>query len=132
MEQEVIRRNEEVRENKRQLTTFIFVTSQTVTGAAQDKFERMAQEYGWNLQIYDKVWMRLQLEEVYPDLTKNTGPVLSTLHSALAHFINKSIPPSFHMFYRAIFPMLLLHLIAEKSHIHLHRIQRGMAKYLLQ
>lgn len=59
-----------IRDNKRQVTSFVFVTSQTVTGAAQDKFELLANEYGWDLQIYDRTWLRLQLEERHLDLAK--------------------------------------------------------------
>ncbi|WP_018753399.1 tetratricopeptide repeat protein [Paenibacillus sanguinis] len=59
-----------IRDYNRQVTTFVFVTSQTVTGAARDKFELLANEYGWNLQIYDRTWLRLQLEERHPDMAK--------------------------------------------------------------
>lgn len=59
---------QKVKDNQRELTRFVFVTSQTVSGATRDKYSRMLEAIGWEFQMYDREWLRLQLEEVHTDL----------------------------------------------------------------
>jgi tetratricopeptide (TPR) repeat protein len=53
------------------ISCFVFVTSQEVTGAAQDKLRaEFRSQYGWELTIYSRAWFRHRLEEFHQDLAK--------------------------------------------------------------
>lgn len=50
---------------------FVFVTSQLARGIDRDSIARDAMnEYGWEVIIYSREWLRLQLEEAHPDLAR--------------------------------------------------------------
>jgi tetratricopeptide (TPR) repeat protein len=58
-----------VQQNEHQIVAFVFVSSRSVSGAARDKLKTVvAKQYGWDLIIYEREWLRLQLEEAHPDL----------------------------------------------------------------
>ena len=58
-----------VRQHGHTINKFVFVTSQKVTGQARDKLKReVLHEFGWGLEIFDREWLRLQLEVAHPDL----------------------------------------------------------------
>lgn len=60
-----------VRDYGHEIETFFFVTTATVTGYKRDKLRAVALDtYGWVLEIRDREWLRLQLEEVSPDLAE--------------------------------------------------------------
>lgn len=51
------------------IEAFVFVTSRAVRGDQRDKLRKQVKaEYGWNLIIHEREWLRLQLEEAHPDL----------------------------------------------------------------
>ena len=53
----------------KKISRFIFVTSQKVTGVKMDKLRKLIKNhYGWNLVIYSREWLRLQLEESSKDI----------------------------------------------------------------
>jgi tetratricopeptide (TPR) repeat protein len=52
-----------------QISRFVLVTSQEVHGRDIDRLkEQVKNEFEWDLAIYSREWLRLQLEEVHPDL----------------------------------------------------------------
>jgi len=53
------------------IDVFLFVTSQEVSGQKHDKLlEEVAAKYGWRLDLRDRRWLRLQLEDSHRDLAK--------------------------------------------------------------
>jgi len=53
------------------ISELIFVTSRGVTGETRDKLKQEFKgQYGWELTIYEREWLRYQLEEHHPDLAK--------------------------------------------------------------
>lgn len=49
----------------------VFVTSQKARGVDIDALrEKFRQKYEWELVVYGREWLRLHLEELYPDLAK--------------------------------------------------------------
>lgn len=80
--------------NKHLINFYIFVTSQNITGYSRDKLrEYVSNEYGWQLIIYDREWLRLLLEEAHPDLavkylgTPNKVHAQITYTPELRHYI---------------------------------------------
>jgi len=62
---------EKVRRNGHDIDSFLFVTTAAVTGTTRDNLAKWVKEkYGWRLEIREREWLRLQLEEVYPDLAE--------------------------------------------------------------
>ncbi len=60
-----------VRTEGHQINTFVFVTNQDVSGRDRDRIrQEVASEYGWDLIIFSREWLRLQLEEASPDLAQ--------------------------------------------------------------
>lgn len=54
---------------KSEFDTFVFVTSRKARGVDIDELRTEFREnYGWTLVIFAREWLRLQLEEVHPDL----------------------------------------------------------------
>lgn len=52
-------------------TYLVFVTSQSVRGVDIDQLRaEFRLQYGWTLVVYSREWLRLQLEEANPDLSK--------------------------------------------------------------
>lgn len=50
---------------------YIFVTSQRVTGNKNDYYkEHILQKYGWDFKLFEREWLRIVLEEKYPQITK--------------------------------------------------------------
>ncbi len=61
---------------------YIFITSQNVTGYKIDKLRvKTRKQYGWELIIFHREWLRLQLEEANKDLAKKYLEVSSQLIS---------------------------------------------------
>lgn len=49
----------------------VFVTSRAASGEKQDKLRKEFKDnYGWSLFIYDREWLRHQLEELHQDISK--------------------------------------------------------------
>ncbi len=76
-----------VRANGHDIEAFVFVTSRHVRGDQRDKLrEQVKAEYGWDLVIHEREWLRLQLEEAHPDLAaKYFGAVgVPSVHPSIA------------------------------------------------
>ena len=68
-ESKLYRELERVKNYGHKITKFIFITSQNVTGYKIDQIKKEAEnKYGWNLIIYHREWLRIQLEEAHKDL----------------------------------------------------------------
>lgn len=65
-----------VRKNGHLIHKYVFVTPMRVTGAKKDALAAsVAEEYGWTLEIFEREWLRHQLEEVHPGLAdRYIGP----------------------------------------------------------
>ena len=62
---------EKVRNYGHEIETFFFVTTATVTGHKRDSLrDFVRRKYNWTLEIRDREWLRLQLEEGSPDLAE--------------------------------------------------------------
>jgi tetratricopeptide (TPR) repeat protein len=49
----------------------VFVSSRSITGEKRDKLRaELKKQPGWRLRIYEREWLRFQLEERHPDLAK--------------------------------------------------------------
>ena len=60
-----------VAEKGHEISSFVFLTNQTVSGRDIDRLkDKIAKEYGWELKILSREWLRLQLEEAHPDLAQ--------------------------------------------------------------
>lgn len=58
-----------VKNNQHKIDYYVFVTSQKVTGEKRDKLAAaVLKDYGWELIIYDREWLRHRLEEKHQDL----------------------------------------------------------------
>jgi tetratricopeptide (TPR) repeat protein len=54
-----------------EFTSLVFVTNQKSRGVDIDALRKeLRREYQWELIVYSRAWLRLQLEEVHPDLAK--------------------------------------------------------------
>lgn len=54
-----------------QISAFVFLTNQEVSGRDRDRFEQEAKHtYAWDLTILSREWLRLQLEESNPDIAQ--------------------------------------------------------------
>ena len=52
-------------------TALVFVSSRAVTGEKQDKLAKeFRATFGWSLAIHGREWLRMRLEEVFPDLAR--------------------------------------------------------------
>jgi len=68
-EKKLCREQEKIRRYGHAIDAFIFVTSQSVTGERRDLLrERAKSTFGWQLEIYEREWLRHRLEEAHPDL----------------------------------------------------------------
>jgi tetratricopeptide (TPR) repeat protein len=72
-------------------STLVFVTTRNPPGIAVDALKKeFTRKYEWDLMIYGREWLRLQLEEVHPDLAKKyfglEAPVWSSRLTARMHF----------------------------------------------
>ncbi len=62
---------EKIKAHCRDAIAMVFITSRTVTGEKQSKLvSEFKTTYGWTLSIYSREWLRMRLEEVYPDLAR--------------------------------------------------------------
>lgn len=60
-----------VRAYRHEIDRYAFITTQRVSGAKRDELAQLvAKQVGWQLTIYDREWLRVQLEEVHPHLAK--------------------------------------------------------------
>jgi tetratricopeptide (TPR) repeat protein len=60
-----------VRDYGHEIEKFVFVTTATVSGQKRDVLrDRVRRDYGWELEIKDREWLRLQLEVAHPDLAE--------------------------------------------------------------
>jgi tetratricopeptide (TPR) repeat protein len=70
---------------KTEFDIFVFVTSQTARGIDTDALRsEFLQQYGWDLVVYGREWLRFQLEEKHPDLA------LRHLGVEIAHHFKES------------------------------------------
>jgi hypothetical protein len=70
-ESKLKREIQKVQTYDQQIGTFVFVTTQNVSGDKRDKLEyQFSQEYDCELLIFDREWLRLQLEEANRDLAQ--------------------------------------------------------------
>lgn len=54
-----------------EFSTLVFVTSRKARGVDIDQVtSEIRSKYGWDLIVFSREWLRLQLEEIYPDLAK--------------------------------------------------------------
>ena len=54
-----------------EFSKFVFVTSQKARGVDIDSLgTELRKKYGWDLIVYSREWLRLQLEEAHPDLAQ--------------------------------------------------------------
>ena len=76
-------------------TTFVFVTTQTARGVDIDALRKeFRQKYEWELVVYAREWLRLQLEEAHPDLAKKYLDVdLSNASVHLSALLSLKKPP---------------------------------------
>ncbi|MFO7675020.1 MAG: tetratricopeptide repeat protein [bacterium] len=52
-------------------STFVFVTNRKARGVDVDNLEaELRQQHGWQLIVFSREWLRMQLEEAHPDLAK--------------------------------------------------------------
>jgi tetratricopeptide (TPR) repeat protein len=65
-----VRRDAKTLEPRRsEFDTFVFVTNQIARGAAVDALRKeFLEQYGGNLAVYGREWLRFQLEEKHPDI----------------------------------------------------------------
>jgi tetratricopeptide (TPR) repeat protein len=60
-----------VQSYRHEIDRYAFITTQRVSGAKRDELGQLvAKQFGWQLTIYDREWLRVQLEEVHPHLAK--------------------------------------------------------------
>jgi tetratricopeptide (TPR) repeat protein len=60
-----------IRDYGHEIDAFLFVTTAAVTGHKRDVLrDRVRQEYGWELDIKEREWLRLQLEVAHPDIAE--------------------------------------------------------------
>ena len=70
-ERKLERELKKVHDRGHKISRFIFITSQNVTGTKMDKLRsQVKDDYGWELVIYQREWLRLQLEEDQRDLVE--------------------------------------------------------------
>ncbi|HYH05715.1 MAG TPA: tetratricopeptide repeat protein [Thermoanaerobaculia bacterium] len=81
-----------VKRNKHDIDAFLFVTTASVTGTTRDRLSKWVKEqYGWRLEIRDREWLRLQLEEAHPDLAERHLGVPQAHHKTPAPSLE--LPP---------------------------------------
>jgi tetratricopeptide (TPR) repeat protein len=74
--------------------TLVFVTSSKVRGVDRDALaEEIRTNYGWQLIVFSREWLRLQLEEAQPDLAKKYLDVDVPAESAPAMKVGRLDPP---------------------------------------
>lgn len=62
---------ERLDEREYEFETLVYVTSQKARGIDRDRLsEGLWKKYGWDLVIFSREWLRLQLEEAHPDLAR--------------------------------------------------------------
>ena len=62
---------ERLSERNYEFDTLVFVTSQKARGVDTDRFsEEFQEKYEWDLVVFSREWLRLQLEEAHPDLAR--------------------------------------------------------------
>lgn len=70
-ERKLLRELKKVKEYNHEISAFVFITSQNVTGHKIDKLTcQVKEQYGWDLIIFHREWLRLQLEEANKDLAQ--------------------------------------------------------------
>jgi len=62
---------QKVRKTSPEVTGFVFVSTQEITAARQDKLRKELQdEFGWSFTVYAREWLRHRLCELHQDLAK--------------------------------------------------------------
>lgn len=62
---------ERLDERDYEFETLVFVTSQEARGIDRDQLtDELREKYGWDLVVFSREWLRLQLEEAHPDLAQ--------------------------------------------------------------
>lgn len=81
-----------VKRNGHDIDAFLFVTTASVTGTTRDHLAKWVKElYGWRLEIREREWLRLQLEEAHPDLAERHLGIPQAHHDAPA--LALELPP---------------------------------------
>jgi tetratricopeptide (TPR) repeat protein len=62
---------EKVERYRHEIDVYGFITTHRVSGAKRDQLAKhVSERYGWELTVFDREWLRVQLEEVHPELAK--------------------------------------------------------------
>lgn len=80
---------------KQEIDSFVFITSQSVSGEKRDKLEKeFTQDHNCELIIFDREWLRLQLEEANKDLANKYLGISSDILSVLTKEVMKPSVPT--------------------------------------
>jgi tetratricopeptide (TPR) repeat protein len=81
-----------VKSNNHDIDAFLFVTTASVTGTMRDKLTTDVKDtYGWNLEIRDREWLRLQLEEAHPDLAERHLGIKQPQHAPATPIVEMAL-----------------------------------------
>lgn len=68
-EPKIVKELGKVRRNGHLIDKYVFITRGSITGASRDKYTKsVLADYGWKLELFDREWLRHQLEEANPSL----------------------------------------------------------------
>jgi tetratricopeptide (TPR) repeat protein len=85
---------ENICKHNHKINNYVFVTSRKVTGRKRDQLASIvANKYQWGLIIYDREWLRHQLEERHPDLAARYLAVTESI-AMDRHNRSELIPPA--------------------------------------
>jgi tetratricopeptide (TPR) repeat protein len=83
---------EKVKRNNHDIDAFLFVTTASVTGTTRDKLAAHVKDTcGWNLEIRDREWLRLQLEEAHPDLAERHLGIKQPQHAPATSIVEMAL-----------------------------------------
>ena len=83
---------EKVKRNQHDIDAFLFVTTASVTGTMRDKLAAHVKEaYHWNLEIRDREWLRLQMEEAHPDLAERYLGIKQPQHAPATPIVEMAL-----------------------------------------
>jgi tetratricopeptide (TPR) repeat protein len=85
---------DKLRQRDQEINFYVFVTSRKVTGYKRDQLRKMVMtQYGWQLIVYDREWLRHRLEEADPDLAaKYLGVTWLVDKRSISSGIRPSVP----------------------------------------
>lgn len=83
---------DKVMRNSHDIDAFLFVTTASVTGTTRDKLAAQVKDtYGWNLEMRDREWLRLQLEEAHPDLAERHLGIKQPQHAPATPIVEMAL-----------------------------------------